>query len=229
MSLKYIIKKIARKCVYGAAENSISYVAFLRKMGISIGEGTVFYDPTTTTVDTQNPKLLKIGNNVRITKGVTILTHDYSWAVLSGVYGECLGGIGEVIIGDNVFIGVNAVVLKGVKIGENVIIGAGSVVSNNCDSNSVYAGVPARKICSIEQFYQKKKERLNMDIHEILKNIDSSSEEDLKRYLREYSCILENDIFSEKERQKLMRDTGYFETCEKFYSQAKKSRVSDFI
>ena len=229
MKMKYIVKKLPRKCVYGAAENSISYVAALRKIGISIGDGTIFYDPTTTTIDTQNPKLLKIGNNVRITKGVTILTHDYSWSVLSGVYGECLGGIGKVIIGDNVFIGVNAIVLKGVKIGENVIIGAGSVVSNNCDSNSVYAGVPARKICSLEQFYQKKKEHLNVDIHEILSSIDLSSEEDIKRYLREYSCTLEDDIFSEKEKQKLMCDTGYYEVCEKFYSNANKLKISDFI
>ena len=98
MKIKYLIKKAARRCVYGVAENSESFVTYLRRMGVSIGDGTVFYDPTTTTVDTQNPQMLKIGNNVRITKGVTILTHDYSWSVLSGVYGECLGGVAGVTI-----------------------------------------------------------------------------------------------------------------------------------
>ena len=42
MNLKYIVKKLARKCVYGAAENSISYVAALRKIGISTQRGECF-------------------------------------------------------------------------------------------------------------------------------------------------------------------------------------------
>lgn len=42
-------------------------------------------------------------------------------------------------------IGRNAIILKGVTIGNNVIIGAGAVVTKDCDSNSVYAGVPALK------------------------------------------------------------------------------------
>lgn len=49
------------------------------------------------------------------------------------------------IIGNNVFIGGGATILGGSHIGDNVIIGANSVVSGNVDSNSVYAGNPARK------------------------------------------------------------------------------------
>lgn len=223
------IRKGLKHLIYGAKIDSEHYTRYLKRIGVKVGQGTVFYDPQSNTIDETNPRLLKIGKNVRITHGVIILTHDYSWSVLAGKYGECLGGVAPVTIGNNVFVGMNAIILKGAEIGENVIIGAGSVVSNNCDSDSVYAGVPARKICSLEQFYRKKKEHLNIDIHEILSNIDSSSEEDLKKYLREYSCMLEDDIFLEKEKQKLMRDTGYYEVCEKFYSDANKLKISDFI
>jgi maltose O-acetyltransferase len=51
----------------------------------------------------------------------------------------------------------NAVITCGVTIGDNVIIGAGSVVTKDCQSNSVYAGVPAKRIMSIEDFYNKRK------------------------------------------------------------------------
>ena len=50
-------------------------------------------------------------------------------------YGEVLGSDGKVTIGDNCFIGMNTVILKGTTIGNNTIVGAGSVVTG---------GVPIR-------------------------------------------------------------------------------------
>lgn len=89
--------------------------------------------------------MLEIGNNVKITAGVTILTHDFSWCVTSGLEGHILGGVGKVKIGNNVFIRMNTTILKGADIGDNVIIGANSLVTGKCESNSVYAGSPAQK------------------------------------------------------------------------------------
>ena len=97
---------------------------------------------------------------MRVTAGVKVLTHDYSWSVLklaSGHEGEILGACGHVIIGDNVFIGRGTIITRNVTIGDNVIIGAGSVVTKDCESNGVYAGNPARKIIDIESFYKKRK------------------------------------------------------------------------
>ena len=51
-----------------------------------------------------------------------------------------------VIIGDNVEIGSNAVILPGVEIGNNSTIGAGAVVVENIPPNSIAAGVPAKVI-----------------------------------------------------------------------------------
>lgn len=56
---------------------------------------------------------------------------------------------GEVVIGNNVWIGDKATILAGVHIGDNVIIGANSVVTKDIPSNSVWGGNPAKKIRSL--------------------------------------------------------------------------------
>lgn len=117
--------------------------------------------------------MIKIGDSVRITSNIVILTHDYSWSVLAGIKGEVLGGIGEVTIGNNVLIGMNSIILKNTKIGDNVIIGAGSIVSWEIKKDSVYAGNPAKKIMDIEEFYQKRKKRQLDEVITIVKNIES--------------------------------------------------------
>ncbi len=158
-----MLKDFIRKLVYKENASSESLQSYLKSKGAQIGEDVTIYAPNKTVIDKTAPYLLKIGNHVRITEGVKILTHDYSWSVLKCYSsenissGEILGAQSAVEIGNNVFIGMNAIITRGVTIGDNVIIGAGSVVAKNCDSNSVYAGVPAKRIMSIEEFYEKRK------------------------------------------------------------------------
>ena len=94
-----------------------------------------------------------------MTGPVTILTHDYSWSVLKKKYGIIYGNQRKTVIGNNVFIGWGATILGGSHIGDNVIIGANSVVSGNADSNSVYAGNPARKLMTLEEYRDKREKR----------------------------------------------------------------------
>ena len=103
-----------------------------------------------------------LGNHVRIAGGAKILTHDFAWSVLKHYApegknpGAVIGAQSPVEIGNCVFIGMNSVITRGVKIGDNVVIGAGSVVTKDCPSGGVYAGNPARRIMSIEEYYRKR-------------------------------------------------------------------------
>lgn len=156
-------KGMVKKLIQGKRYSSESYISYLRKIGVKIGEDCTIYVPSKTLIDEQYPWLITIGNHVRISEGVKILTHDYSWSVLKTYRGVILGASGRVTIGNNVFIGMDAIITAGVQIGENVIIGAGSVVTKNCDSNGVYAGCPAKKIMDLDQFYDR---RYNAQVEE---------------------------------------------------------------
>lgn len=145
--------------VFGYRATSISYIEHLKKIGVRVGNDVILFRPMNTTIDIQNPHLLKIGSHVMITGPVTIFTHDYSWSVLKKKYGEILGNQQETVIEDNIFIGWGATILAGSHIGSNSIIGAGSIVSGKLEGNAVYAGNPARKIMSIEDYYEKRKKK----------------------------------------------------------------------
>lgn len=153
-----LMNKIKVK-ILGYRATSESYITYLRKIGVQVGEDVVLYRPLHTTIDVQNPHLLEIGNHVMMTGPVTILTHDYSWSVLKRKYGEIVGNQKYTVLKDNIFIGWGATILAGSYIGENTIIGAGSVVSGHLDGNAVYAGNPARRILSINEYYQKRKRK----------------------------------------------------------------------
>jgi acetyltransferase-like isoleucine patch superfamily enzyme len=145
--------------ILGYRATSESYITYLKKIGVQVGEDVVLYRPLNTTIDVQNPHLLKIGNHVMITGPVTILTHDYSWSVLKKKYGEILGNQKETVLEDNIFIGWGATILAGSHIGSNSIIGAGSIVSGKLEGDAVYAGNPAHKIMSIEDYYIKRRKK----------------------------------------------------------------------
>ncbi len=104
-----------------------------------------------THIDTLVPNLIEIGDNFISAPGSFILAHDASLLATYGKY-----KLGKTLIGNNVFLGVNAVVLPGVKIGNNVVIGAGCVVTKDIPDNSVVAGNPGKIICTIEELYQKR-------------------------------------------------------------------------
>lgn len=95
--------------------NGEMYIKHLKKRGMRIGEGTTLFNPETTLIDETTPYMISIGKNVQITGGVTILSHDYGWSVLKANYGDILGSIRPVTIGDNVYIGMNTIVLGGGK------------------------------------------------------------------------------------------------------------------
>ena len=109
------------------------------------------------------PELISIGNNVRLTANVSLIPHDMIHGMLNNMPEQC-GGVkfreymGCIRIDDNVFVGANTTILPNVHIGSNVIIGAGTLVNKDLEGGNVYAGVPAKKICTFAEFVEKRKE-----------------------------------------------------------------------
>lgn len=136
-----------------------AYIDYLRKNKVVLGGNCVIYSPNHTQIDVRKPYLIKIGDNVKITSGVTILAHDYSVSVHRIKFGDFVGGSLPVTIGNNVFIGTKATILMGTEIGDNCIIGANSVVKGTFPSGSVIAGNPAKVIMKVEEMYERNKRR----------------------------------------------------------------------
>lgn len=152
-----LLKKMYKIFLYGYKGTSDIYIRYLKNKGIDIGENVTFYEPNTNHVDVQKPWLVRIGNNVEITRGVVIITHDYAWSVIKQATGEIIGNRGKVIIGNNVFIGMNTVILNGVTIGNNVIIGANTLVNKDVPSGAVVVGNPVKVIDSVENYIDKRR------------------------------------------------------------------------
>ncbi len=89
---------------------------------------------------------ITIGDNVMIAShcALTSITHSK----YTKLFNE-QNVLGPIIIEDNVWIGSHVVILPGVTIGRNSIIGAGAIVNKDVAPNSIYVGVPARKIESL--------------------------------------------------------------------------------
>lgn len=182
-----ILKALIKRIFYGHKASSESYVNFLKKKGVTIGDSIEIVFPKDTFIDYLNPHLLSIGSYVSMTGPITILTHDYSVCVLKKwSKGEILGKQKKTIIGNNIFLGWGCTVLPGTKIGDNVIIGANAVVSGVIENNSVYAGNPAKKICSIEEYYLKRKTAQYKEAAEIF-----------NEYMKRYDKIPPEIIFHE--------------------------------
>lgn len=89
---------------------------------------------------------LTIGNDVRIGHRVSIITSDHQYSDPSRPIVEQGLSAAPVVIEDDVWIGCNATILKGVRIGRGSVIAAGAVVNQDVAQNTVVGGVPARVI-----------------------------------------------------------------------------------
>lgn len=122
-------------------------------MGLTVGKN--FERMNGTILDPSHCWLITIGDNVTLAPRVHVLAHDASTCHHLGY-----ARIGRVDIGNNVFVGTSTVILPGVKIGDNSVIGANSTVSRDIPPNVVAAGSPARVICTIDEFIERNKKKM---------------------------------------------------------------------
>ena len=105
-----------------------------------------------TSISCRSKKVL-IKKNTLIGPNVVISDSDFHCITpefrIPGKRKACFENDQDIIIGENVWIGMNCIILKGVVIGDNSVIGAGSVVTKNVDEKCIYAGNPAKKIREI--------------------------------------------------------------------------------
>lgn len=102
--------------------------SIINKGKLIIGEN-VFFNRNVSITCLDN---ITIGKNVSIGNNVVIVDHDHD----KNKRGEFV--CSRIVIGENVWIGANSVILRGSKIGDNAIIGANSVVKGDVPENSVF-------------------------------------------------------------------------------------------
>ena len=150
MKFKRLIQTIGLALCQGAGKRG----EYLKKKHIfaSVGDN-VRFQPRLVPL---YPELIKLHNNIMIAAGVRFITHDTTCSVLNHLgRGHFPERVGCIEVMDNVFIGNATNILPNVKIGCNVIIGANSTVTRDLEDNGVYAGSPARRIGSFEEFIKK--------------------------------------------------------------------------
>lgn len=130
------------------------------------------------------PWIITLGNNVHLTDGVRFVTHDGGTLILRDRIPD-LEITKPITIGNNVYVGVDSIILPGVTIGNNVVIGARSVVTRDIPDDSVAVGQPARVIKSIDDYLTKiEKESLHLG-HLSAKEKDSALREYYSEVLKE--------------------------------------------
>ena len=103
--------------------------------------------------------LIYLHDNVKIASNVGFVTHDIIHTMLNAKEPGSghIERVGCIEVMDNVFIGSGTRILYDTRIGSNVIIGSDSLVNKDIPDNSVYAGVPARFICTFDEYVEKSK------------------------------------------------------------------------
>lgn len=156
--LGIVIAKLRHYIVNRSMSSRLSY---LRAQGAKIGKGTVL--SCNTAAFGTEPYLIEVGENVWLSAGVQLFTHDGGIMVLNRIGwfdGKRMDKMGRIKIGSNVYIGTNAMILPDVTIGDNCVIGAGAIVTKDVPPNSVAVGIPARVISTLEEYGKRTEGRV---------------------------------------------------------------------
>lgn len=147
MKIRYIVRLLTNRI-----QQSTNPVKWAKKIGVNMPYGDVhLYGRISWSTE---PWIITLGKNVHITEGVKFITHDGGTLLFRDKVPD-LEITKPIVIGNNVYIGNNVLLLPGVTIGNNVVIGAGAVVSRDIPDNSLAIGVPARVIKTADEYFEK--------------------------------------------------------------------------
>lgn len=128
-------------------------IEIAKKRGMKIGEN--LYVQGVPNFGSE-PFLIEIGDNVTIAEGVGFINHGGDARVTKRIEKYKDGrNFGRIKIGNNTFIGKGSILMPGVSVGNNCIIGSLSIVSSSVPDNTVYGGIPAKFICTIDEYGER--------------------------------------------------------------------------
>ena len=156
------------------------YIDRLVRRGLRLGSNVFlnegfFLDPS-------HCHLISIDDGAVFGPSVTLLAHDASTL---GLIGKTK--IQAVRVGRNAFVGARAILLPGSELGDGSILGAGSVLLARVPSGEVWAGNPARRICSVHEYREKLNQMTGKDFTEELYEISALSPERRQQMIDEVS------------------------------------------
>jgi acetyltransferase-like isoleucine patch superfamily enzyme len=133
-----------------ATGDTQAFVRYLRGCGATIGEGVRLGSRDLGS----EPYLVTIGDYTLVSGGVLIATHDGGTWVFRDRLPD-VNRFGRVTIGSRCFIGMGSILLPDTIIGDRCLVAAGAVVKGEFPAGQVIGGVPARVICSIEEYERR--------------------------------------------------------------------------
>lgn len=138
-----ILKKVYQK----------SYLEICKSRGLKVGNDVIFVEVPDFGSE---PFLIEIGDRTKITAGCRFINHDGAmYTIRSMEKFADARNFGRIRLGKNCFVGNNCTFLPGSQMGDNCILGAGSVLNSSMPNGAVYAGVPAKFICTIDEYGEK--------------------------------------------------------------------------
>lgn len=145
------------KFIFNIFWTKINPIGYAKYIGVRLGKNVKFYAMRPGMFSTE-PWLITIGDNCFITASCQFITHDGGTLILRKEIPD-LEVTAPIVIGNDVYIGLNSTILPGTIIGNRCIVGACSLVKGEFPDNSVIAGVPAKVIKTVDQYLEQIKEK----------------------------------------------------------------------
>ncbi len=125
-------------------------VGYARRIGVRLGRRCRILGMDPATFGSE-PYLVRLGDHVTVTSGVRFITHDGGVWIFRDQEPD-IDVFGPIVVGNNVFIGIGAIIMPGVTIGDDCVVAAGAVVTRDVPSGMVAGGVPAKIIKPIGEY-----------------------------------------------------------------------------